>query len=65
MPADSELRFLGIAWAFFVGTLFYPAILAIVWSSETPSVKRLRWPVTVLAVLYVITMAVLFANAKR
>jgi hypothetical protein len=65
MPDDSGLRVLGYLWAFIYGTLFYPLILALVWSSKTPSVKRLRWPVTVLAILYVMTMAVLFINVKR
>ena len=65
MPDDFGLRLLGFSWAFIAGTFFYPMILALVWSSKTPSVKRLRWPVTVLTVLYVITMAVLFVNLKR
>jgi glucan phosphoethanolaminetransferase (alkaline phosphatase superfamily) len=60
-----DLRLLGVFWAFMYGIFLYPAVLVVVWSSKTPWVKRLRWPATVLAVLYVITMAILLVNFKR
>ena len=65
MTDDSGLRFIGVFWAFIYGTLFYPLILALVWSSKGDWAKRVRWPITVLTVLYVIVMVILLLNAKR
>jgi hypothetical protein len=65
MPDNSELRFFGIAWALLTGMLFFPVVLAVAWSRQEAWVRRLRWPVSVLAVLYLIAIVVLFAAAKR
>lgn len=65
MPDNAELRFVGLAWAFLWGMPFFTATLALAWSRPEAWAKRLRWPVSVMAVLYLIAMIVMFATAKR
>jgi hypothetical protein len=56
---------LGIAAFLVFGLLMYPVMVALVWSGRGAIARRMRWPVTALAILFMIAVIVLLVNENR